>query len=109
MLQSYSSPETGYRTLIPGTQITAMFADGGSLSGNGGCNDYSGGFTAYDTTLRVSNVSATGALCNQPEGVDQQESVYLSLLRQAARFQVTAGQLSIFDSAGNRILTYAVG
>jgi heat shock protein HslJ/uncharacterized protein YgiM (DUF1202 family) len=109
VLQSYSSPETGYRTPIPGTQITATFADGGNLSGNAGCNDYSGGFTAYDQTLRISSVGVSGALCNQPEGVDQQESVYLSLLRQAARFQVTAGQLSIFDSAGNRILTYIVG
>lgn len=109
LLQSYSSPETGYRTPIPGTQVTARFEASGALSGNGGCNDYSGGFTAYDETLLVSNVGVTGALCNTPEGVDQQESVYLSLLQKAARFSVSAGQLSIFDSAGNRILTYIVG
>ncbi|UCG24284.1 MAG: META domain-containing protein, partial [Chloroflexota bacterium] len=109
VLQSYSSPETGYRTPIPGTQITARFEATGALSGNAGCNDYGGGFTAYDQTLRVSNVSVTGSLCGQPEGVDEQESVYLSLLQRAARFTVSAGQLSVFDSAGNRILTYLSG
>ncbi len=109
VLQSYSSPETGYKTPIPGTQITARFEASGALSGSAGCNDYSGGFTAYDTNLRVSNVGVTGALCGQPDGVDQQESTYLSLLQRAVRFSVSAGQLSVFDSAGNRILTYVSG
>ena len=109
VLQSYSSPETGYRTPIPGTTVTARFEAGGSLSGNGGCNDFGGAFTAFDQTLRVSSVGVGGALCNQPEGVDQQEATYLSLLQRAARFQVSAGQLSVFDSAGNRILTFVVG
>jgi hypothetical protein len=49
------------------------------------------------------------ALCGEPEGADAQEATYLNLLRQAARFQVQVGQLSVFDSAGNRILTYLVG
>jgi len=109
VLQSYSSPQTGYRTPIPGTQITASFAPDGSLTGNGGCNNYTGGFTAFDQTLRVSNVGSTMALCGEPEGADAQEAAYLNLLRQAARFQVQVGQLSVFDSAGNRILTYLVG
>ncbi|MGD2078547.1 MAG: META domain-containing protein [Chloroflexota bacterium] len=109
VLQSYSSPQTGYRTPIPGTQITARFEPNGDLSGNGGCNTYSGGFTAFDRVLRVSNLAQTGALCGDPQGADQQEATYISLLQQAARFQVTAGQLSVFDSAGNRILTYIVG
>ena len=39
----------------------------------------------------------------------EQEAVYISLLSQASRFNVSAGQLSVFDSAGNRILTYISG
>jgi heat shock protein HslJ len=109
VLQSYSSPETGYKTPIPGTQITASFAPDGSLSGNGGCNNYNGGFTAYDLTLRVSSLSINQAFCGQPDGVDNQEATYISLLQRAARFTISVGQLSIFDSGGNRILTYIVG
>ena len=108
-LQSYSSPETGYRTPLPGTQITARFEANGNLSGNSGCNTYNGGFMAYDQTLRVSDLGVTQVLCNDPEGVMEQESVYLGLLRQAARFSISAGQLSVFDSAGNRTLVYNAG
>jgi len=108
-LQSYSSPETGYRTPLPGTQITARFEANGDLSGNGGCNSYSGGFTAYDQTLRTSNLNATQTLCSEPAGIMEQETAYLGLLRQAATFTISAGQLSVFDSAGNRVLVYNAG
>ena len=64
---------------------------------------------AYDQTLRVSDLGVTQVLCNDPEGVMEQESVYLGLLRQAARFSISAGQLSVFDSAGNRTLVYNAG
>ena len=94
---------------IDGVRVTLEVDPDGGVSGSAGCNDYSGGFTAYDTNLRVSNVGVTGALCGQPDGVDQQESTYLSLLQRAVRFSVSAGQLSVFDSAGNRILTYVSG
>jgi hypothetical protein len=33
MLQSYSTPATGYRTPLPGTQLTARFGADGSISG----------------------------------------------------------------------------
>lgn len=109
VLQSYSSPETGYRTPIPGTELTARFESNGALSGSGGCNNYATTFTAFDEVLRVSSVGMTGALCGQPEGADQQEATFISLLQQAARFQVSAGQLSVFDKVGNRVLTFIAG
>jgi heat shock protein HslJ len=109
VLQSYSSPQTGYQTPLPGTQITARFEANGDLSGSAGCNDYSGGFTAYDQTLRVSNLSSSQVACGDPQGIMEQEAAYLSLLSQSARFTISAGQLSVFDSAGNRILVYIFG
>jgi heat shock protein HslJ len=109
LLQSYSSGETGLRTPLAGTEINARFEATGALSGSAGCNTYSGGFTAYDETLRTSNLGVTQSLCDSPQGIMEQESIYISLLSQAARFSVSAGQLNVFDKNGNRILVYLAG
>jgi heat shock protein HslJ len=109
LLQSYSSPQTGLRTPIPGTEITARFEANGNLSGSAGCNTYNGGFTAYDQTLRNNALSASQSLCGDPEGIMEQEAMFLSLMPQAAQFTISAGQLSVFDNGGNRILVFVAG
>jgi heat shock protein HslJ len=109
LLQSYSSPATGLRTPLPGTEVTARFEANGNLSGSSGCNDYSGTFTAYDEVLTIGLGASTQIACGTPEGIMEQEGTYLSLLQQAVRFDISAGQLSVFDSSGNRILVYLAG
>ena len=109
LLQSYSSPGSGYKTVIPGTEITARFGTDGSLTGSAGCNTYNGGFIAYDQTLRVSNLTSSRSLCQTPEGIMDQEGNYLSALRQASKMTISAGQLTVFDSSGNRILEFLSG
>jgi heat shock protein HslJ/uncharacterized protein YraI len=109
ILQSYSSPSTGQRTPLPGTQITARFATDGTLSGSAGCNSYNGSFTAFDQTLRIGTLSSSQALCGSPEGIMEQEGLFLSLMHQASRMAISAGQLTIYDSAGNMILTFLIG
>ena len=109
VLQSYSTPATGQRTPLPGTQITARFGADGSLSGSAGCNNYNGGFTAYDQTLQLGRLSVSQAICGAPEGVMEQETALLSLMQQASRFFISAGQLEIFDASGNRILVFING
>lgn len=110
LLQSMSSPSIGFVTPLPGTQLTARFEANGDLSGSAGCNNYSGGFTAYDQVLRVGGPLASGlAFCETPEGIMEQEQAFLSLMQSAATFQISAGQLSIFDSGGNRILVFIAG
>jgi heat shock protein HslJ/uncharacterized protein YraI len=109
ILQSYSSPSTGQRTPLPGTQITARFATDGTLSGSAGCNSYNGSFTAFDQTLRIGTLSSSQALCGSPEGIMEQEGLFLNLMHQASRMAISAGQLTIYDSAGNMILTFISG
>lgn len=109
LLQSYSTPSTGQRTPLPGTQIAARFGTDGSLSGSAGCNSYNGSFTAFDQTLRIGTLSSSQALCGSPEGVMEQEGIFLSLMHQASRMSISAGQLTIFDTAGNRILVFQAG
>ncbi len=108
-LQSYSVPGVGSQTVLPGTEVTARFGTDGSLSGSGGCNNYSGGFMAFDETLRISGLTSSKALCTEPAGIMEQENALISLLNQAAKMKISAGQLEVFDSSGNRILVFING
>jgi len=109
VLQSYSAPGMGSKTPLPGTELTARFGTDGSLSGSGGCNNYNGGFMAFDQTLRISNLSSSQALCGSPEGIMEQEAAFLGLMNQSSKMKISAGQLEIFDSSGNRILVFING
>ena len=109
LLQSYSTQAGGLQTPLAGTQITARFEANGNLSGSGGCNTYSGGFTAYDQTLKIGQLSVTQALCGAPQGIMEQESTFVALMRQANSFFISAGQLTVYDSAGSRILVFNNG
>jgi hypothetical protein len=109
ILQSYSPPDAGLLSPLPGTELTARFGTDGSLSGSAGCNNYSAGFIAYDQTLRINGLSSSQTLCATPEGVMEQEGAFLRLMSQADQMAISAGQLTIFDSSGNRILEFLNG
>lgn len=109
LLASYSTPAGGYQTPLPGSQITARFGADGSLNGSAGCNSYSSSFGAFDRTLSVNVLSSSQALCDSPPGVMEQESTFLSLMRQAHSFAISAGQLEVFDAGRNRILVFNTG
>jgi heat shock protein HslJ/uncharacterized protein YraI len=109
ILSSYSTPAGGLQRPLPGTEITARFGPDGSLSGSAGCNSYNGTFTAYGQTLRVNTLTPSQAWCDTPGGIMDQEGTYLTLLQNASRMAISAGQLTVFDSGGNRILEFLSG
>lgn len=109
LLQSYSTPGGGQQRPLPGTELTARFGADGSLSGSAGCNNYNGSFMAFDQKLRVYSLTASQTLCQTPDGIMEQEGTFLSLMQQGTRMTISAGQLTVFDSGGNRILEFING
>lgn len=109
ILQTYGTAGSGLKSPLRGTEITARFGTDGSLSGSSGCNNYNGGFMAFDQTLRINSLSSTQVLCATPEGVMEQEGTFLSLMKQASKMAISAGQLEVFDSNENRILVFING
>jgi len=94
---------------LPGTEITARLATNGDLSGSGGCNNYSGGFIAFDQTLRMRNISSSQVFCSAPEGIMEQEGEILALMNRSSRMAISAGQLEVFDGSGKRIMVFVNG
>jgi heat shock protein HslJ len=53
--------------------------------------------------------SSTQILCEEPEGIMQQENTYLTKINNAAIYELSAGQLVIKNSNGHTLFTYAGG
>ena len=107
-LVAYGDPANP--TVVQGvTSLTAQFAADGSLSGFGGCNNYSGTYQAgTDGTLKVGPLATTAMAC--AEGMDQ-ETAYLTALQTANSFSFTTqGQLQVKYMAGKeQVMVFAIG
>lgn len=93
-------------TLVTGTSITALFAKDGNLTGSAGCNDY---FTTYKTTsdaFSVTPVGTTRKFCAEPAGVMDQETLYISQLRNTSSFAIRDNMLTLMDSNRKGLLFY---
>lgn len=80
-------------------QTTLAFDDAGQVSGNAGCNRYSGTYTLNDGTLQLGPLALTRKAC--PPAITNQEQKFLATV---------AGPLAVaFDATGALILTGADG
>jgi heat shock protein HslJ len=87
-------------SLLPGTSATVDFGAGGQISGNSGCNTYSGGYQTSANNLTISSLAGTSMMCAEPEGIMEQEAQLLTALQSAATFRINGNQLEIQNAAG---------
>lgn len=93
----------GGATVVPPGSVT-MSISGSSVSGNGGCNPYSGGLSAKDGVIKFSNLASTLMACLD-EAQMRQEGEFHQLLRDAVRYSATSSmQLEISASNGRTIV-----
>jgi heat shock protein HslJ len=86
-----------------GTTITANFT-GKQISGNAGCNDYSGPYKADATKIRIGPVAATQRACVEA-ALTQQESEYLAALDTVRTFGMDANGVTFFRADGGIAVT----
>lgn len=75
----------GPQPLNEGSEITLFFSLDSfnpNFGGNAGCNDYGGifEFDQADTSISIGSINQTLRLCDQPEGLMDQEQLFLSAL-----------------------------
>jgi heat shock protein HslJ len=93
------------QALIPESVITAQFfvnpdAVSGSISGSAGCNNYTAGIAPG---FKVGAPATTRQSCSSPQGVMEQEQLYLSQLQQATGFSLAGGQLILPTTSGTLV------
>jgi len=92
---------------VPGSQLTAEFAKG-TISGDAGCNQYSGPYEVDGTKIAIGPVASTLRACADP-AVGEQESQYLAALALARTFSLAGGNLTLFRDGGTIAVTYQRG
>jgi heat shock protein HslJ len=91
---------------LPGTTITARFADDGTLTGSSGCNTYQTAFTLGRGSIEIEPPAATQMACAEPEGVMDQEAAYLAALPTAVGYRVDGGSLALVSADGTYVASY---
>jgi heat shock protein HslJ len=91
--------------VIPGSEVTALFtinADGltGTISGSAGCNDYDAEIVGL---FQVSGLNAIQSICEQPEGIMEQESAYMAALETSQEIAWDGGTLRINTGLGTLV------
>jgi heat shock protein HslJ len=85
-----------HQTLVlPGSNITLNFEGEDRISGNGGCNQYSGGYTTGAAgEITFSDTVSTLRACADNQ-LTTQESIYLSALGGVTHYEVSERQLTL--------------
>lgn len=87
---------------IAGSKTTIRFEDG-QVSGLGGCNQYGGEYKNSNQLLSFSALYMTEMACMSPEGVMDQEQLFLKHLGDARSFKIVNDQLQISRSNGETL------
>jgi heat shock protein HslJ len=93
-------------SLVAGTEITASFAEDGSLSGSAGCNTYRTTYTTDRGGIEIEAPAATKKACAEPEEIMEQEAAFLTALPTAARYEVAGPTLSLLTAEGTIVATF---
>ena len=101
---------TGYYTgsaiqsVAGDTELTATF-EGTRLSGDGGCNGFSGSFETTGDSISIGPLASTMRACADPE-LQTQEQQYLAALELASTFRVTGDRLELVREDGGFAATF---
>jgi heat shock protein HslJ len=103
-LQGTSWTLMAYRktTPIPGTTLTATFEDG-QVHGSAGCNTYRGPYEVDGDKIAVGVLAITEMGCLEPEGVMEQETLFMEFLRDAQSYRLDEERLQIVRADGEAL------
>jgi heat shock protein HslJ len=92
--------------LIAGRSITLSFF-GEEIRGNAGCNTYFGGYVLNRVGgFQATDIGLTAMACLTPEGVMQQETIYVQTLGSVVKAERLGNQLKLQDATGQDVLVF---
>ncbi|MFC1464841.1 MAG: META domain-containing protein [Candidatus Brachytrichaceae bacterium NZ_4S206] len=98
---SYNNGKQAVVSVITGTELTVVFDAEGRISGNAGCNAFTGSYKVEDDgKITIGPLAATRKLCNTPEGVMEQETQFLAALETAATYRIEGDRLQLRTADG---------
>lgn len=104
-LESYTDSGGNVVSVLANTEITAQFQNG-IVSGNSGCNTYSGSYQINNNAITISNVIQTYKECFTPAGIMDQESDYHAALMSVTSYEIKGSKLEMADATGTVVLIF---
>ena len=96
----YNNGKQAVVGVLNGSTLTASFGKDGTLSGNSGCNTFSGPYKLDGNQIGIGPLASTMMMCSDPAGVMDQETQYLAALQSAATYQIEGDVLELRTKDG---------
>ncbi len=106
-LQTYYNGNNAVVSVLPGSNISAVFSPDGKINGLSGCNEYSALYSLHDITLGISQVKTAKKACD-PDLMTQ-ENQYLALLERVNTYETKGDQMVLITAMGQKVLTFRKG
>lgn len=101
IVTSYNNGNAAVVGVIEGTTMTADFGSGNTLSGSAGCNNYSTSYQSDGVSqIAIDPPASTMMACADPEGIMDQEMLYLAALTTAATYTREGNRLDLRTADG---------
>jgi len=104
-LIAYNNGTGGFQSAVIDVPVTALFDEDGTISGQGGCNSYTGSWETDENSIEIGPLASTAMACAEADVMDQ-ETRYLAVLQEADTYRVDATTLEMFDAEGTRLVQY---
>jgi heat shock protein HslJ len=92
-------------SVLNDTELTMEFSTDGRVAGSAGCNRYTGSFKQDGKALSFGPTAATRRMCVGPEGVMEQEQLFLKALETVATARLEADRLELRTADGALAVT----
>jgi heat shock protein HslJ len=96
---SYNNGMNGVVSVVPGTQLSMVFGDDGQVSGNTGCNQFSGTYTISGASIAFGPIATTLRACLS-DAANLQEQQFLSALNASTTYELTGDRLTFRSDDG---------
>lgn len=97
---SYNNGKQAVTSVLAGTELTAEFGEDGNLTGSAGCNTYHGSYKVDGDKITIGPLASTRMFCNDPAGVMDQETQFLTALQSAATYKIEGTRLELRTADG---------
>jgi heat shock protein HslJ len=105
VVTGYNNGNQGVETPPDGAGLTADFAPDGTVSGNGGCNSFSGGYSYTADTIHIGPLMSTMMACDDATNTLEQQ--YLTALQNATVWAIQGGSLELRDDSDALQVSFA--
>ena len=102
----YNNGTGGMQSVLAGTEVYISFQADLVAKGSAGCNTYQGPYTVSGSQLYLGQPVVTLLSCGDPPGIMEQETAYLSLLRETATFEIEGDELRLYDEEDDLLLEF---